>query len=103
MSSSAAYLFLELAIIVYAIGFGWEHWDVKRLLSPVYLYPAIGLAVLWFALDEIAVFLGLWSFPDGGTLPIRILSLPLEEYIIFFLHSLVCFILVNRYSSRAKT
>jgi lycopene cyclase domain-containing protein len=103
MPSSAAYLFLELAIVVYAIGFGWEHWDIKRLLSATYLYAATGLAVLWFALDQIAVWLGLWTFPDGGTLPIRILSLPLEEYIIFFLHTLVCFILVNRYYSRAKT
>jgi lycopene cyclase domain-containing protein len=97
MPSTSAYLFIEFAILVYAIGFGWEYWDLKRLMSREFLAAALGLALLWFLLDQTAVWLGLWSFPEGGTLPIRIFALPIEEYIIFFLHTLVCFVLVNRY------
>jgi|ERR1043166_1014032 lycopene cyclase domain-containing protein len=102
MARSSAYLFLELAILAYALGFGWEYWNLKRLFSRELLSIACGLALLWFSLDEIAVYLNVWAFPPGGTLPVRILSLPLEEYIIFFLHTLVCFILVNRYSQKSK-
>lgn len=31
----------------------------------------------------------------------RILRLPIEEYVIFFLHSLVCLILIGRYARTA--
>lgn len=98
MPASTAYLFLELAIVAYAIGFGWEYWDLKRLFSRPFVHAALGLALAWFVLDQLAVWLGIWAFPIGGTLPVRILSLPIEEYIIFFLHTLVCFVLINRYA-----
>jgi lycopene cyclase domain-containing protein len=97
MPSSSAYLFLELAILAYVVGFGWEHWTTKELFSAPILSAALSLSAVWFALDQIAVALGLWSFPAGGTMPVRILSLPIEEYLIFFLHTLVCFVLVKRY------
>ena len=102
MSAMYAYLFLELAIVAYVIGFGWEHWSLKELFSGPMLRAALGLAVVWFILDQIAVSLGLWSFPDRGTMPVRIFSLPIEEYIIFFLHTVVCFVLVNRYTQIEK-
>jgi hypothetical protein len=41
--------------------------------------------------------MGFWDFPPGGTLPLRILRLPIEEYIIFGLHPMVCFILIERH------
>ena len=98
MSATYAYLFLEFAIVAYVIGFGWEHWSLKELFSGPILSAALGLAVVWFILDQIAVSLGLWNFPARGTMPVRFFSLPIEEYIIFFLHTVVCFVLVNRYT-----
>jgi lycopene cyclase domain-containing protein len=95
MPSPSAYLFLELSILAFAIGVGWEHWNLKRLCSPKFLLAAFCLALVWFCLDEIAVHLGLWTFPDGGTLPFRFLSLPIEEYMLFFLHTLICFLFVG--------
>lgn len=97
MPPSFAYIFLEIAIVVYALGFGWEHWNVRRMFSTTFVFPAVGLACLWFALDEFAVSMGFWDFPPGGTLPLRILRLPIEEYIIFGLHPMVCFILIERH------
>jgi len=97
-SPSSTYLFIELSILVYLIGFGWEQWDLKELFSRSLGFSALGLAGLWFVLDQIALGLGLWTFPENGSLPIRLLSLPIEEYILFFLHTLVCFIFLKHYS-----
>lgn len=102
MPATSAYLFLELSILAYAIGFGWEHWDANRLLSRSFVYAACGLALFWFCIDQIAIWLDLWTFPEGATLPIRVLSLPIEEYLLFFLHTVICFLFVRHYAREAS-
>lgn len=97
MPATSAYLFLELSILAYAIGFGWEGWDTGRLFSRPVMCAAVGIAFFWFCIDELAVALGLWTFPDGATLPIRFMSLPIEEYLLFFLHTVICFLFVRHY------
>ena len=92
-----AYLFLELSILVFFLGFGWEHWSVRELGSRRFWLPAGSLACFWFLIDQIAVALGLWSFPENGTLPVRLFRLPIEEYVLFFLHTLLCSILLKLY------
>ena len=96
MASTGAYLFLELAIVVFILGFGWEYWHAKQFGSRTFLFAVMILAGFWFVLDQIAVRFGLWTFPQNGTLPVRLLELPLEEYILFFLHTLICFVLVRQ-------
>jgi len=98
MSSSTAYLFLELAIVVYFVGFGWHYWRAATLRSRASLFAAAALAALWFVLDQIALHFNLWTFPEGGSMPIRLLSLPVEEYLLFFIHTFVCLILIQRYA-----
>jgi lycopene cyclase domain-containing protein len=56
------------------------------------------LAVFWFVIDQIAVRLGLWSFPSIKESTFRVVSLPLEEYVMFFLHTVVCFIFLKHYT-----
>jgi lycopene cyclase domain-containing protein len=90
---SSPYLFLELAIVVFFLGFGWEHWNFRRLNARVFWLPASGLACIWFAIDVLAIRLGLWAFPENGTFPIRIFSLPLEEYL------LCCFFYIPSFAS----
>jgi lycopene cyclase domain-containing protein len=101
MPRSSAYLFLELAIVAYMLGFCWEHWSSRDLFSQDFWRPALLLAGFWFAIDQVAVGLGLWSFPDGGTLRFRIFALPLEEGLLFFLHTFMCWLLVKQYSRSA--
>jgi|GEM_PF-2355598 len=103
MATSSAYLFLELSLLVYLLGFGWEHWKISELSSRMFWFPATCLACFWFLIDQIALRLGLWVFPEVGTLPIRLFSLPLEEYLLFFLHTLVCFIFLRYYSKADGT
>jgi lycopene cyclase domain-containing protein len=98
MLPSSAYLFLELSLLVFLLGFGWEEWKLKDLTSRVFWLPAVCLACFWFVIDQIAIRLDLWAFPKTGTLPIQIFSLPVEEYVLFFLHTLVCFIFLKHYS-----
>jgi len=37
-------LFLELAILTYTVGFGWEHWDRKKLCSRPFIEAAFDAA-----------------------------------------------------------
>lgn len=91
------YLFLEVALIVFLLGFGWEQWRLRDIFSRWFLLTALGLACFWFVIDQVAVRLGLWAFPDGADSSAKILSLPVEEYLMFFLHSVICFIFVRHY------
>jgi len=102
MPPSSAYLFLELATIVFFLGFCWEQFRFTELTSGTFWKPALTLAVFWFAIDQIAVRAGIWSFPAGGTLQIRILHLPLEEYLLFFIHTLMCVLLLRLYEGRQQ-
>src|SRR2546430_1698214 len=97
MSWSSPYLFLELALFVFVLGFGWEQWTLRELWSRWFLITALSLAVFWFAIDQIAVHLQLWSFPPSASSTFRLLSLPTEEYVLFFLHTVVCFIFLKHY------
>lgn len=97
MTLTSPYLFLELALLIFLLGFGWEQWNLKDIFSRWFFLTALGLACFWFVIDQIAVRLGLWAFPDEGNW--KLLSLPMEEYIMFFLHTLICFIFVRHYTS----
>lgn len=97
MLSQASYLFLEVAVLLYLLTFCYEQWRLQKLLSPTFLKPALLLALAWVVLDLIAVNLRIWSFPATSSLPIRILGLPIEECMLFFLHTLVCYLLVENY------
>lgn len=98
MTLSSPYLFLETALLVFLLGFGWEEWRLRELFSRWFLLPAVYLASFWFAIDQIAVQLGLWTFPQTATSTFRVLSLPVEEYMLFLLHTVVCFIFLKHYS-----
>jgi len=92
------YLFLELALIVFLLGFGWEQWNLRDIFSRWFWLTALGLACFWFVIDQAAVRLGLWAFPRDGNSSPQLLSLPVEEYIMFFLHTVICFIFVRHYT-----
>lgn len=99
MTLTSPYLFLELALVVFLLGFGWEQWNLADIFSRWFLLTALGLACFWFVIDQIAVRLGLWAFPDGRNSSSKLLSLPIEEYFMFFLHTVICFIFVRHYSA----
>jgi lycopene cyclase domain-containing protein len=102
MPRSSAYLFLELSFLIFLLGFGWEEWRLRELCSRRFWLSALCLACFWFLIDQVAVRLGLWTFPGTGTLPIQLLSLPVEEYLLFFLHTVICFIFIKHYSRMDK-
>jgi lycopene cyclase domain-containing protein len=98
VESASAYFFIELAALTYLLGFGWGYWKLKELRSRELVIAAAALAFLWFLVDQIAVWQGIWAFPQGNTVPVRLFSLPIEEYLVFFLHTFGCAVLVNRYA-----
>jgi lycopene cyclase domain-containing protein len=97
--SLSPYLFLELALFVFLLGFGWEQWRLRELWSRWFLLTALSLAVFWFAIDQIAIWLGLWSFPATAESSFRLASLPVEEYVMFLFHTVVCFIFLKHYAN----
>ncbi len=99
-SPSHAYLFLELAAIVYLLGFGAPYLRLASSCRTALLKASSGLILLWFVVDQIALCLRIWTFPDDGSLRFRLLGLPAEEYLGFFIHTIVCYALVRRYSMK---
>ena len=99
-SPSHAYLFLELAAIVYLLGFGAQYLRLESASVAPWLKASGSLVLLWFVVDQIALKLGIWTFPEGGSLHFRLFQLPAEEYLGFFLHTLVCYGLVKRYDTK---
>ena len=55
----------------------------------------LALFLFCFSIDQIAIALNLWTFPAGGTFSFRIFRLPVEEYILFFLASIMIYILLS--------
>jgi lycopene cyclase domain-containing protein len=98
MCSFSPYLFLELALFTFLLGFGWEQWRLKELWSFRLLLIALSLSIFWFVIDQVALQIGLWTFPKTSTSSFRLVSLPIEEYLLFFLHTVVCFIFVKHFA-----
>jgi lycopene cyclase domain-containing protein len=94
MGSQASYLFLEIALVISIFVFTADSDPFHALRTRTFLLRSALLFALWFAVDQIAISLGIWYFPPQGTLPMRIARLPLEEYALFFFHSVICQMLV---------
>ena len=97
-----AYLYMELALIVFGIGFGWELWNKGWIRSRSFIFLLMGISALWFIVDVIAIYAGLWSFPPGGTMPYRILNVPIEECILFVIHTMACYLFVQIYMEKYR-
>jgi lycopene cyclase domain-containing protein len=90
-----AYLFLEGCVLL-AAAFLINRTTALRVLgSWRFIAVASVLFFVWFAVDSLAVWLGLWSFPRGRTLVFRLAGLPLEEILLFGIHSIVCLVLLE--------
>lgn len=97
---SVSYLFLELAVLVTVLSVTYGAVDWRRRRS--YLISALlPLSLVWFCVDQLAIWLELWHFPLGSTLSFRLFHLPLEEYLLFFLHTLLCFLLIELFSEES--
>jgi lycopene cyclase domain-containing protein len=98
MTWISPYLFLELALLVFLVGFGWEQWRLRDLFSGWFWRVALGLASFAFVMDQAAIRLGVWAFPEGSNFSPKLFSMPIEEYVMFFVHTTICFIFVRHYS-----
>lgn len=96
MPESLSYLFLELALLATLIVFSVDAIRFRELISGRFLWRASVLFVVWLLVDQIAVGLGIWYFPPKGTLSVRLFDLPLEEYICFVLHTVICYLALRR-------
>jgi hypothetical protein len=102
MSQKYSYLLLEIGMFltIWLLSLNAVSW--KPLLTRRGLLTCISIFILWFALDQTGLMFRLWSFPGAGTLPIRIFGLPLEEYLIFIIHTLMCFMLASMFHAEQR-
>ena len=90
-----AYLLLEVFVLSAVILLYYDRIRWKELATSSFLGRFALLFVVWICVDRLALSLGIWGFPDGGTLPLRIVGIPLEEYVLFALHTFVTFTVCN--------
>jgi lycopene cyclase domain-containing protein len=90
MIQQGAYLATEIALLAFILAIKPRGIPFRLFVSRRFLAVGAALFLVWMALDLVAVSLGLWSFPTGGTLDFRFLGLPIEEYAMFFIHTVVC-------------
>lgn len=102
MSGRLAYLWLELASFlgVWLLSYGTFEW--RSILCPRFVRLATALYAIWLTLDACAVAAGIWYFPSEGSLPIRLLGLPLEEHLFLVLHTVLTFILLSFLQARQQ-
>jgi lycopene cyclase domain-containing protein len=90
-----AYIFLEASVVCLVYAFCRNAFDWKGLLERPTVFVTWGLFFLWFMIDQAAIHLRLWSFPHQGTLGLCFINLPIEEYVLFLLHTVICYMLVE--------
>ena len=100
MRTTHSYVFVELGLLATAAALTWRAEVWRELLQPVNARRVVSVTALWWTVDVVAVRIGLWSFPAGGTLPFRVAGLPVEEFLGLLTHTLVTFVLV-RFFQRA--
>ena len=94
VGTGGGYVVMQIAVLLTVYLFTFDTSSSRDLYQRRFLLRAFALTLLWFAVEQAGVRLGIWYYPEGGTLPIRIAELPLEEYFMFFTHAVLCQLLV---------
>jgi lycopene cyclase domain-containing protein len=93
-SSTESYIYIEICTLALLLALWRQPLNIRELHKRGFFLGTTILFLFWWIIDELAVSFQIWTFPPEGTLPIRILRLPIEEYIIFLIHSGLTFALI---------
>lgn len=89
-----SYVLFAGAALLTVLVIGYDS-RVHRIATSRRFWHCCGvLFIFWFIVDQVAIELALWHYPARGTIPIRILRIPLEEYVLFVIHTILTLILV---------
>jgi lycopene cyclase domain-containing protein len=80
----STYLFINLTIVVVPLLFSFESKLKFYKKIPSYLFSVLIVSAVYVIWDSIAVARGDWSFNDEHILGLKLMNLPLEEYLFFF-------------------
>lgn len=95
MLPSHSYAFLNICVIAFVVCIWTDRISAEELARYRLVQASVLLSVFWTLVDLLAVGAGLWEFPEGYTLPFRIFGLPLEEYVLFFIHTALVLVLIK--------
>lgn len=92
---SFAYLFLEIiALIMFFLFSSHRKVQVNGFLMKFSACLAV-MVVFLTIMDVSAVHYQVWFFPSGKTLDFRFLTLPLEEHLLFYLHTIYSYMVLK--------
>lgn len=90
MQTSLSYAFLDAAVLLGVFVLTWQHAIWRTIVSRWFMKRVALLFFGWCIVDWVACsYLHLWQFPAGTTLPFRVIGLPLEEYTVFVVHTVL--------------
>ena len=90
-----SYLLFELAGLVAALLVLTSLGITKTLLTKRFMMVLAALYGLWICWDLFAVHLGVFHFPETGSLPFRLVGLPIEEHLFYGFHVIVIWAVVE--------
>jgi lycopene cyclase domain-containing protein len=79
----STYLLINLTIVVVPLFFSFENKLKFYKKIPAYLFSVLIVSTVYVIWDSLAVTRGDWGFNDEHILGIRLINLPLEEYLFF--------------------
>lgn len=101
-----SYFFIEAAMLIAILVIAYVTGALTTFATKRFLLIVAALYLFWVSLDCSARFYSVFSFPPDGTVPLRILGLPLEEHLFFPLHTAtiwVFLVLVGGQRHRSET
>ena len=99
MLENSAYLFIEIAVFITILLISNSYCDWEKFISNKFAITLFGLFILWFIIEQIAINLGVWSFPIGNTSSIRLLNVPIEEYFLMIINTFYCLMLLEIFNN----
>jgi lycopene cyclase domain-containing protein len=77
-------IFLACWLVVYSVGAS------SSVLTCRFALLTLAIYLVWLGWDLAAIRAGVFVFPADGSLPVRLLGVPLEEHAFFFVHAFAC-------------
>ena len=93
-AQNLTYLGAEVACLAGLALLAYSTLAARTLVTKRFMAIAVALYCLWVAIDLVAVSSGVFYFPPEGSLPIRVLGLPLEEHLFFPIHTAAVWLLI---------
>ena len=93
------YIVFEIGVILIIILFCYNKITWKVIISKSFLKIVTVLYFFWLIADLVGVRMRLWAFPEGNNIGIILLGLPIEEHLLFIIHTFSCLFILRLFQN----